>query len=166
MCLFFLHPFVYKGTIDFWLIDWLTLCPSPLSSCFLSLLLVAAVVWKIKQTCWASRRREVGRVYVLRMLCVRWRAICVNVRTAYARLFTAHGELPSCVCVCVFHSATHKLLDAAATQKTTVNIHWRIPPTRCYEGWVNVTSLERKKKKRSLRLTSIASKINKAIPLN
>uniref|UniRef100_A0A673AW35 Attractin-like 1b n=1 Tax=Sphaeramia orbicularis TaxID=375764 RepID=A0A673AW35_9TELE len=28
-------------------------------SCFLSLLLVAAVVWKIKQTCWASRRREV-----------------------------------------------------------------------------------------------------------
>uniref|UniRef100_A0A8C4HXW1 Attractin like 1 n=1 Tax=Dicentrarchus labrax TaxID=13489 RepID=A0A8C4HXW1_DICLA len=26
--------------------------------CFLSLLLVAAVVWKIKQTCWASRRRE------------------------------------------------------------------------------------------------------------
>ncbi|XP_067909066.1 attractin-like protein 1 isoform X1 [Heterodontus francisci] len=27
-------------------------------SCFLSLLLVAAVVWKIKQTCWASRRRE------------------------------------------------------------------------------------------------------------
>lgn len=30
------------------------------SSCFLSLLLVAAVVWKIKQTCWASRRREVS----------------------------------------------------------------------------------------------------------
>lgn len=30
------------------------------SSCFLSLLLVAAVVWKVKQTCWASRRREVG----------------------------------------------------------------------------------------------------------
>lgn len=29
-------------------------------SCFLSLLLVAAVVWKIKQTCWASRRREVS----------------------------------------------------------------------------------------------------------
>ncbi|XP_039245228.1 MAM domain-containing glycosylphosphatidylinositol anchor protein 2-like [Pipra filicauda] len=29
-------------------------------SCFLSLLLVAAVVWKIKQSCWASRRREVG----------------------------------------------------------------------------------------------------------
>uniref|UniRef100_A0A673IQF3 Attractin-like n=2 Tax=Cyprinidae TaxID=7953 RepID=A0A673IQF3_9TELE len=28
-------------------------------SCFLSLLLVAAVVWKIKQSCWASRRREV-----------------------------------------------------------------------------------------------------------
>ncbi|XP_056290986.1 attractin-like protein 1 isoform X2 [Pseudoliparis swirei] len=27
-------------------------------SCFLSLLLVAAVVWKVKQTCWASRRRE------------------------------------------------------------------------------------------------------------
>ncbi|KAJ0062934.1 hypothetical protein NL108_009424 [Boleophthalmus pectinirostris] len=27
--------------------------------CFLSLLLVAAVVWKIKQSCWASRRREV-----------------------------------------------------------------------------------------------------------
>uniref|UniRef100_A0A2R8ZWK9 Attractin n=1 Tax=Pan paniscus TaxID=9597 RepID=A0A2R8ZWK9_PANPA len=27
-------------------------------SCFLSLLLVAAVVWKIKQSCWASRRRE------------------------------------------------------------------------------------------------------------
>uniref|UniRef100_A0A3Q3JKC5 Attractin-like 1a n=1 Tax=Monopterus albus TaxID=43700 RepID=A0A3Q3JKC5_MONAL len=27
-------------------------------SCFLSLLLVAAVVWKIKQTCWASRQRE------------------------------------------------------------------------------------------------------------
>uniref|UniRef100_A0AAY4BHW9 Attractin n=1 Tax=Denticeps clupeoides TaxID=299321 RepID=A0AAY4BHW9_9TELE len=26
--------------------------------CFLSLLLVAAVVWKIKQTCWASQRRE------------------------------------------------------------------------------------------------------------
>uniref|UniRef100_A0A8C4GLF4 Attractin-like 1a n=1 Tax=Dicentrarchus labrax TaxID=13489 RepID=A0A8C4GLF4_DICLA len=26
--------------------------------CFLSLLLVAAVVWKVKQTCWASRRRE------------------------------------------------------------------------------------------------------------
>ncbi|KAG8453284.1 hypothetical protein GDO86_000064 [Hymenochirus boettgeri] len=26
--------------------------------CFLSLLLVAAVVWKIKQSCWASRRRE------------------------------------------------------------------------------------------------------------
>uniref|UniRef100_A0A8D3CGU7 Attractin-like 1a n=1 Tax=Scophthalmus maximus TaxID=52904 RepID=A0A8D3CGU7_SCOMX len=33
-------------------------------SCFLSLLLVAAVVWKIKQTCWASRRREVGRTGV------------------------------------------------------------------------------------------------------
>lgn len=30
-------------------------------SCFLSLLLVAAVVWKIKQSCWASRRREVGQ---------------------------------------------------------------------------------------------------------
>ncbi|KAM9426169.1 attractin-like protein 1 isoform 2-T2 [Pholidichthys leucotaenia] len=30
-------------------------------SCFLSLLLVAAVVWKIKQTCWASRRRELMR---------------------------------------------------------------------------------------------------------
>ncbi|MBN3325866.1 ATRN protein, partial [Atractosteus spatula] len=29
-------------------------------SCFLSLLLVAAVVWKIKQSCWASRRREVS----------------------------------------------------------------------------------------------------------
>lgn len=29
-------------------------------SCFLSLLLVAAVMWKIKQTCWASRRQEVG----------------------------------------------------------------------------------------------------------
>uniref|UniRef100_H2S6G2 Attractin like 1 n=1 Tax=Takifugu rubripes TaxID=31033 RepID=H2S6G2_TAKRU len=28
------------------------------SCCFLSLLLVAAVVWKVKQTCWASRRRE------------------------------------------------------------------------------------------------------------
>uniref|UniRef100_A0AAQ5ZB26 Attractin-like 1a n=1 Tax=Amphiprion ocellaris TaxID=80972 RepID=A0AAQ5ZB26_AMPOC len=28
------------------------------TDCFLSLLLVAAVVWKIKQTCWASRRRE------------------------------------------------------------------------------------------------------------
>uniref|UniRef100_A0AAR2J9J2 Attractin-like 1a n=1 Tax=Pygocentrus nattereri TaxID=42514 RepID=A0AAR2J9J2_PYGNA len=27
-------------------------------SCFLSLLLVAAVVWKVKQTCWASTRRE------------------------------------------------------------------------------------------------------------
>uniref|UniRef100_A0A8C4R8L7 Attractin-like 1a n=1 Tax=Eptatretus burgeri TaxID=7764 RepID=A0A8C4R8L7_EPTBU len=27
-------------------------------SCFLSLLLVAAVVWKIKQSCWATRRRE------------------------------------------------------------------------------------------------------------
>ncbi|CAL8254265.1 unnamed protein product [Lota lota] len=27
-------------------------------SCFLSLLLVAAMVWKVKQTCWASRRRE------------------------------------------------------------------------------------------------------------
>uniref|UniRef100_A0A673JY38 Attractin-like protein 1 n=1 Tax=Sinocyclocheilus rhinocerous TaxID=307959 RepID=A0A673JY38_9TELE len=27
-------------------------------SCFLSLLLVAAVVWKVKQMCWASRRRE------------------------------------------------------------------------------------------------------------
>ncbi|XP_054653983.1 attractin-like protein 1 isoform X3 [Dunckerocampus dactyliophorus] len=27
-------------------------------SCFLSLLLVAAVLWKVKQTCWASRRRE------------------------------------------------------------------------------------------------------------
>ncbi|XP_032408589.1 attractin-like protein 1 isoform X3 [Xiphophorus hellerii] len=32
-------------------------------SCFLSLLLVAAVVWKIKQTCWASRRREVGHAH-------------------------------------------------------------------------------------------------------
>uniref|UniRef100_A0A673IQE1 Attractin-like n=1 Tax=Sinocyclocheilus rhinocerous TaxID=307959 RepID=A0A673IQE1_9TELE len=31
-------------------------------SCFLSLLLVAAVVWKIKQSCWASRRREVSAV--------------------------------------------------------------------------------------------------------
>uniref|UniRef100_A0A668ANY9 Attractin like 1 n=1 Tax=Myripristis murdjan TaxID=586833 RepID=A0A668ANY9_9TELE len=31
---------------------------SNFSCCFLSLLLVAAVVWKIKQTCWASRRRE------------------------------------------------------------------------------------------------------------
>ncbi|XP_061693786.1 attractin-like protein 1 isoform X2 [Syngnathoides biaculeatus] len=30
-------------------------------SCFLSLLLVAAVVWKVKQTCWASRRRELLR---------------------------------------------------------------------------------------------------------
>ncbi|TNN03732.1 hypothetical protein fugu_000761 [Takifugu bimaculatus] len=30
-------------------------------SCFLSLLLVAAVVWKIKQTCWASRRRELSK---------------------------------------------------------------------------------------------------------
>uniref|UniRef100_A0A672HY88 Attractin n=1 Tax=Salarias fasciatus TaxID=181472 RepID=A0A672HY88_SALFA len=39
-----------------------TSCPhAPLlcvHSCFLSLLLVAAVVWKIKQSCWASRRRE------------------------------------------------------------------------------------------------------------
>uniref|UniRef100_A0A8C9X7G5 Attractin like 1 n=1 Tax=Sander lucioperca TaxID=283035 RepID=A0A8C9X7G5_SANLU len=37
------------------------LIPSPfcvMFFCFLSLLLVAAVVWKIKQTCWASRRRE------------------------------------------------------------------------------------------------------------
>lgn len=34
-------------------------CPSA-HSCFLSLLLVAAVVWKIKQSCWASRRREVS----------------------------------------------------------------------------------------------------------
>jgi len=35
-------------------------------SCFLSLLLVAAVVWKIKQTCWASRRRELqfGKQYM------------------------------------------------------------------------------------------------------
>uniref|UniRef100_A0A5F8G3I8 Attractin n=1 Tax=Monodelphis domestica TaxID=13616 RepID=A0A5F8G3I8_MONDO len=32
-------------------------------SCFLSLLLVAAVVWKIKQSCWASRRREVRMVH-------------------------------------------------------------------------------------------------------
>uniref|UniRef100_A0A8C2X7D6 Attractin-like 1a n=1 Tax=Cyclopterus lumpus TaxID=8103 RepID=A0A8C2X7D6_CYCLU len=31
---------------------------SNFSCCFLSLLLVAAVVWKVKQTCWASRRRE------------------------------------------------------------------------------------------------------------
>uniref|UniRef100_UPI00358EE444 attractin-like protein 1 isoform X2 n=1 Tax=Myxine glutinosa TaxID=7769 RepID=UPI00358EE444 len=29
-------------------------------SCFLSLLLVAAVVWKIKQSCWATRRREIS----------------------------------------------------------------------------------------------------------
>lgn len=34
-------------------------------SCFLSLLLVAAVVWKIKQSCWASRRREVSQYLVL-----------------------------------------------------------------------------------------------------
>uniref|UniRef100_A0A671L195 Attractin-like protein 1 n=1 Tax=Sinocyclocheilus anshuiensis TaxID=1608454 RepID=A0A671L195_9TELE len=33
-------------------------------SCFLSLLLVAAVVWKVKQTCWASRRREAGPLAV------------------------------------------------------------------------------------------------------
>lgn len=38
----------------------LLLSPS-VHSCFLSLLLVAAVVWKIKQSCWASRRREVSR---------------------------------------------------------------------------------------------------------
>uniref|UniRef100_A0A7N6C2W6 Attractin n=1 Tax=Anabas testudineus TaxID=64144 RepID=A0A7N6C2W6_ANATE len=31
---------------------------SNFTCCFLSLLLVAAVVWKIKQSCWASRRRE------------------------------------------------------------------------------------------------------------
>ncbi len=40
-----------------WLIYWFSMCL--VSSCFLSLLLVAAVVWKVKQTCWASRRREV-----------------------------------------------------------------------------------------------------------
>ncbi len=34
-------------------------------SCFLSLLLVAAVVWKIKQSCWASRRREVSQKLIL-----------------------------------------------------------------------------------------------------
>uniref|UniRef100_A0AAQ5YPZ8 Attractin-like 1b n=1 Tax=Amphiprion ocellaris TaxID=80972 RepID=A0AAQ5YPZ8_AMPOC len=42
-------------------------------SCFLSLLLVAAVVWKIKQTCWASRRRESRNCHnssVLFFLCV------------------------------------------------------------------------------------------------
>lgn len=46
-----------------YLISMLPVCLSvffpPPFSCFLSLLLVAAVVWKIKQTCWASRRREV-----------------------------------------------------------------------------------------------------------
>ena len=42
------------------LIDWLIDCAVFCCSCFLSLLLVAAVVWKVKQTCWASRRREVG----------------------------------------------------------------------------------------------------------
>uniref|UniRef100_A0A674EZD3 Attractin-like protein 1 n=1 Tax=Salmo trutta TaxID=8032 RepID=A0A674EZD3_SALTR len=40
------------------LIDWLIDCAVSSCSCFLSLLLVAAVVWKVKQTCWASRRRE------------------------------------------------------------------------------------------------------------
>uniref|UniRef100_A0A3B5BCR4 Attractin-like protein 1 n=1 Tax=Stegastes partitus TaxID=144197 RepID=A0A3B5BCR4_9TELE len=35
-----------------------SLCAAAYVLCFLSLLLVAAVVWKIKQTCWASRRRE------------------------------------------------------------------------------------------------------------
>ncbi|XP_060781710.1 attractin isoform X3 [Neoarius graeffei] len=34
-------------------------------SCFLSLLLVAAVVWKIKQSCWASRRRESVKLHLI-----------------------------------------------------------------------------------------------------
>lgn len=46
-------------------------------SCFLSLLLVAAVVWKIKQTCWASRRREV--LIILRLL---WYLIFQNILRA------------------------------------------------------------------------------------
>lgn len=45
-----------SGQFDLVLVDAVF---SSLHSCFLSLLLVAAVVWKIKQSCWASRRREV-----------------------------------------------------------------------------------------------------------
>lgn len=44
--------------LPFWLVS---SSPPSVHSCFLSLLLVAAVVWKIKQSCWASRRREVSQ---------------------------------------------------------------------------------------------------------
>lgn len=59
----FVHSPVLQATdiIKPW-VSFLSFSPLPhSSSCFLSLLLVAAVVWKIKQSCWASRRREVGQ---------------------------------------------------------------------------------------------------------
>lgn len=68
-------------------------------------------------------------------------------------------------------SAAHKLFDAAATSRTSVNIHWRIahpppPPTAVKGGLMSPVLKEKTKKRRSLSLTSVAVTINKAIPLN
>lgn len=71
---------------------------SSLSSCFLSLLLVAAVVWKIKQTCWASRRREVGHNVILYIVVRVYLFSCVY--TVYAYICLRY-MLAGCVCVCL-----------------------------------------------------------------
>uniref|UniRef100_A0A673B1M1 Attractin like 1 n=1 Tax=Sphaeramia orbicularis TaxID=375764 RepID=A0A673B1M1_9TELE len=67
-------------------------------SCFLSLLLVAAVVWKIKQTCWASRRREV-RLDV---------SVCVNA-CLRARIMRSVGGLALRHISCLMHLPHQRL---------------------------------------------------------
>lgn len=85
----------YPALMHLYIFFLLILHPSLLSSCFLSLLLVAAVVWKIKQTCWASRRREVGHAAVVHV----WHAFsCVHKVSACAYiLFTVQVTLSDAI---------------------------------------------------------------------
>lgn len=113
------------------LTDWLILCPSPLCSCFLSLLLVAAVVWKIKQTCWASRRREVGPIIILCIVVV-FSRVFVCVQYMHTCVYSA-----CCQAVCVYFTLLHTSCHREDWSKYTLT---HPPHTHSREGWVNVTS--------------------------
>lgn len=133
---------------------------SSLSSCFLSLLLVAAVVWKIKQTCWASRRREVGLITMPLSASVHTRfqvALYHNIHLHGVHKFmhSASGAVWELYC------AANKLLKYCCKSKYIPIFSLILN----YEGWLNVTNPERLKNIPPC-LTSITVTINKAIPLD
>jgi len=155
------------------------LSPSSLSSCFLSLLLVAAVVWKVKQTCWASRRREVEHVCVCVCVCVRciifvfpcmsvWH-ICINLFTAYVEWRQAVCVcvcVRVCVCVCVRLTLLHTSckMQVAHNKFKCVTLPPSPPPSSTPPSIVKGGLMSPVLK--GERLTSVAVAINKAIPLN